>query len=181
MMHGHEKSDFAIVAVKPANKVALCCGAIRGGASRSGAGGAKGGDQGECGLAKQRTGLSARLACHRRRDAYGDCLPFGPEVGAVCGKAARTVLCGGRVMKHASLPLRRRAFIAAVGGAAVWPLAARAQQPERVRRIAMLLPATTDDLQVRTFLQALSQLGWTNGWQRAHRHSLEHNRCCGNP
>ena len=41
---------------------------------------------------KARTGLSARLACHRRRDAYGDCLPFGPEVGAVCGKAARTVL-----------------------------------------------------------------------------------------
>ena len=52
MMHGHEKSDPAIVAVKPANKVALCCGAIRGGVSRSGVGGAKGGDQGECGLAK---------------------------------------------------------------------------------------------------------------------------------
>src|SRR6266511_1905017 len=31
-----------------------------------------------------------------------------PEVGAVCGKAARTVLCGGRAMKRASLPLRRR-------------------------------------------------------------------------
>ena len=52
MMHGHEKSDPAIVAMKPANKVAPRCGAIRGGVSRSGAGGAKGGDQGECGLAK---------------------------------------------------------------------------------------------------------------------------------
>src|SRR6266536_1488493 len=36
-----------------------------------------------------------------------------PEVGAVCGKAARTVLCGGRAMKRASLPLQRREFIAA--------------------------------------------------------------------
>jgi hypothetical protein len=46
MMHGHE------VAVKPANKVAPHCGAVRGGVSRSGVGGAKGVDQGECGLAK---------------------------------------------------------------------------------------------------------------------------------
>jgi hypothetical protein len=36
MMHGHEKSDLAIVAVKPANKVAPRCGAVRGGVSRSG-------------------------------------------------------------------------------------------------------------------------------------------------
>ena len=52
MMHGHEKSDSVIVAVKPANKAAPCCGAIRGGVSRSGVGGAKDGDQGECGPAK---------------------------------------------------------------------------------------------------------------------------------
>jgi hypothetical protein len=51
MMHGHEKSDLAIVAVKPANKVAPRGGAVRGGVGRSGVGGAKGGDQGECGLA----------------------------------------------------------------------------------------------------------------------------------
>ncbi len=52
MMHGPEKSDLAIVAGKSANKVAPRCGAIRGGASRSGVDGAKGGDQGECGPAK---------------------------------------------------------------------------------------------------------------------------------
>jgi uncharacterized low-complexity protein len=52
MMHGREKSDLAIVAGKLTNKVAPRCGAIRCGASRSGVGGAKGGDQGECGLAK---------------------------------------------------------------------------------------------------------------------------------
>ena len=49
MMHGREKSDPAIVAVKPANKAKEAhCGAIRGG-GRSGVGGAKGGGQGECG------------------------------------------------------------------------------------------------------------------------------------
>ena len=53
MMHGHEKSDLAIVAVKPANTVALRCGAVRGGVRCNGVGGAKGEDQGECGLAKQ--------------------------------------------------------------------------------------------------------------------------------
>jgi hypothetical protein len=52
MMHGHEKSDLAIVAGKLANKVARRRGAVRGGVSRSGVGGAKGGDQGECGPAK---------------------------------------------------------------------------------------------------------------------------------
>src|SRR6202011_948171 len=45
---------------------------------------------------KARSGLRAGLAGHRRWPACGKHLPFGPEVGAVCGKAARTDLCGGR-------------------------------------------------------------------------------------
>jgi ABC-type uncharacterized transport system substrate-binding protein len=64
--------------------------------------------------------------------------------------------------------MRRREFITLVGGAAAaWPLAARAQQPQRMRRIGVLLPATADDIvfQARNgvFLQGLALLGWTIG------------------
>jgi putative ABC transport system substrate-binding protein len=62
----------------------------------------------------------------------------------------------------------RRDLITLIGGAAAaWPLAARAQQAERMRRIGVLLPAAADDLEwqarVGTFLQALALLGWTIG------------------
>src|SRR5262245_24788344 len=64
--------------------------------------------------------------------------------------------------------MRRREFLGALGGAAVaWPLAARAQQPERMRRIGVLLPWETGDpeaqLRVTAFVQSLQQLGWTEG------------------
>ena len=54
---------------------------------------------------KARTGLRTRLACHMRWSVYGKTGRQTPEVGAVCGKAARTVLGGGRAMKRTSLPL----------------------------------------------------------------------------
>ena len=62
----------------------------------------------------------------------------------------------------------RREFITLVGGAAVtWPLGARAQQPERMKRIGVLagLGETDPELLARkaAFLQALRQLGWTEG------------------
>jgi putative ABC transport system substrate-binding protein len=62
--------------------------------------------------------------------------------------------------------MRRRAFIAALGGAAAWPVVARAQQPERMRRIGVLLGiAANTDTQTRlaAFVQTLQQLGWTDG------------------
>jgi putative ABC transport system substrate-binding protein len=63
--------------------------------------------------------------------------------------------------------MRRRDFITLAGGAAVWPLAARAQQPGRMRRIGVLMISVADDpeTQARTaaFLQGLQQLGWTVG------------------
>jgi putative tryptophan/tyrosine transport system substrate-binding protein len=63
--------------------------------------------------------------------------------------------------------MRRREFIAALGSAAAWPVAARAQQPDRMRRIGVLLPAATDDAsfqaRVGAFLQGLAQSGWNVG------------------
>jgi len=62
----------------------------------------------------------------------------------------------------------RRAFITLLGGAAAaWPLAARAQQPERMRRIGVFMPLAADDKQAQArlaaFLQGLQELGWTDG------------------
>ena len=63
--------------------------------------------------------------------------------------------------------MRRREFITLLCSAAVWPLAARAEQPERMRRIGVILPAAANDAEFQTwvgaFLQALAQLGWTIG------------------
>jgi putative ABC transport system substrate-binding protein len=62
--------------------------------------------------------------------------------------------------------MRRREFITLIGGAAAWPLAARAQQSERVRRIAVLTGFTANaDAQSRiaVFQQELQKLGWTEG------------------
>jgi putative ABC transport system substrate-binding protein len=63
--------------------------------------------------------------------------------------------------------MRRRDFITLLVGAAAWPPAARAQQAERMRRIGVLLPGSSDDpeFQVRigAFLQGLALLGWNVG------------------
>jgi len=64
--------------------------------------------------------------------------------------------------------VRRREFITLLGGAAAWPLAARAQQGERMRRIGMLVSGGGEDDpdmrgRVGTLLETLAQLGWTDG------------------
>jgi putative tryptophan/tyrosine transport system substrate-binding protein len=63
--------------------------------------------------------------------------------------------------------MRRREFIALVGGTVTWPLAARGQQGEGVRRVGVLLAAATDDPEYQArfaaFTQALAQLGWRDG------------------
>jgi len=64
--------------------------------------------------------------------------------------------------------MKRRDFITLLGGAAAaWPLAARAQQAERMRRIGVLLNTAADDMVFQTrvgaFLQGLALLGWTIG------------------
>ena len=64
------------------------------------------------------------------------------------------------------LEIRRREFIATLGGAAAWPLAARAQQADRVRRIGVLM-SVDDNPQAKArfsaFTQALAGFGWTEG------------------
>jgi hypothetical protein len=85
-MHGHEKSDPAVVAVKPANNTG------RPGAERveRRAGAEGNAERQSTRRAQNREGVSQMP--NRARPAW----PSSPEVGAVCGKAARTDLCGGR-------------------------------------------------------------------------------------
>src|SRR5215475_12029343 len=63
--------------------------------------------------------------------------------------------------------MKRRDFITLLGGAAAWPLAAAAQQRERMRRIGLLLTGAADDpeslARVGALLQGLQELGWTDG------------------
>src|SRR6516162_7980295 len=64
--------------------------------------------------------------------------------------------------------MRRRQFIAGLGGAAAaWPLAGRAQQGDRVRRIGVLIPydetAPVAKARISAFTQALAGFGWTDG------------------
>jgi len=63
--------------------------------------------------------------------------------------------------------VKRREFITLLGGAAGWPLAARAQQGERMRRIGVLMHLAADDPEgqrrVAAFLQGLQEAGWAVG------------------
>jgi putative ABC transport system substrate-binding protein len=63
--------------------------------------------------------------------------------------------------------MKRRVFIMLLGGAAAWPLAAGAQQTERVRRIGVLMVFAKSDPEaqanVRAFRQALQMRGWIDG------------------
>src|SRR6516164_7919632 len=66
-----------------------------------------------------------------------------------------------------AIHIRRREFIVTLSSAAAWPLTARAQQPDRMRRIGVLMNLTADDpegsARVTAFAQGLQQLGWTVG------------------
>jgi putative ABC transport system substrate-binding protein len=63
--------------------------------------------------------------------------------------------------------IRRREFITLLGGAVAWPLAARAQQPERMRRIGVVMAYAESDpngqVQFKAFREHLQKLGWTEG------------------
>jgi putative ABC transport system substrate-binding protein len=63
--------------------------------------------------------------------------------------------------------IRRREFITLLGGAAAWPVAARAQQANRMRRVGVLMALAADDpeapVRVAAFAQGLQELGWSIG------------------
>ena len=63
--------------------------------------------------------------------------------------------------------MRRRKFISLLGGAAAWPLSAHAQQPDRIRRVGVLIGLAEDDLDSKVrlgaFRQGLEKLGWSEG------------------
>jgi putative tryptophan/tyrosine transport system substrate-binding protein len=63
--------------------------------------------------------------------------------------------------------LKRRSFITLLSGAATWPLTARAQQPDRMRRIGVLMNGAADDpegqARIAAFHEGLQELGWTRG------------------
>src|SRR2546423_14101737 len=86
--------------------------------------------------------------------------------------------------------MKRREFVVGLVGATAWPLAARTQQAERMRRIGVLMNLAADDpegqLRLITFVQALQKLGWDEGrnvrvdvrWgtgdaERYHRYAAE--------
>jgi putative ABC transport system substrate-binding protein len=63
--------------------------------------------------------------------------------------------------------MKRRTFIAGLGGAAAWPVVVRAQQPDSMRRVGMLIASVENDPQVQkrltVFREALGRLGWQEG------------------
>jgi putative ABC transport system substrate-binding protein len=63
--------------------------------------------------------------------------------------------------------MRRREFITLIGGTAAWPLAVRAQQPERMRRVGVLMVPRENDIEAQTrasiIRKGLGELGWSEG------------------
>jgi putative ABC transport system substrate-binding protein len=89
-------------------------------------------------------------------------------------------------MKRASLPLQRRKFILALGGAAaapslLWPLAARAQEAGRLRRVVVLSSIGESDLEAQSMVAAFDQALQESGWVDGRNVRIEHRWAAGIP
>jgi len=73
------------------------------------------------------------------------------------------VLCYPLGRKHGKLAVKRREFITFLGGAAAWPLAARAQQGDRMWRIGVIVPAAANDARIGHFSIGFRKSGWSIG------------------
>jgi putative tryptophan/tyrosine transport system substrate-binding protein len=69
--------------------------------------------------------------------------------------------------------MRRREFIAMLGGAAAWPLSAHAQQPERIRRIGVLMAHPENDPEYQSYLSAFRQELAERGWKEARNIKID--------
>src|SRR6516165_5630074 len=155
MMHGREKSDLAIVAMKPANKANEPTAEASTGANAAEPverrAGAKGNaHQQSTHYAQSQARVSQALERIRQAIAV-----IHPRWEPYAGKPP-VRFCAGGAMKIASLPLQRRQFITLLG-AEVWPLAASAQRTERIRRIGMLIGYAENDPETQARLAAFRQ------------------------
>jgi ABC-type uncharacterized transport system substrate-binding protein len=167
MMHGREKSDSAILAVKSANKVARPV-AEQTAADASAAEPVERraetkGNASQQSTHRTQSRASVSQALERIRQAFAVVTQGRSRMRESCTYgSARGAPSNGRPYRD------RRSFITLLGGAAAWPLAAEAQLPrERMRRIGVLTPLTANDPEAKTrfeaFAASLRQLGWSDG------------------
>src|SRR5262249_13225405 len=165
MMHGREKSDLAMGAMKPANKANEPTAEASTGANAAEPVERRAGAKGNAHQQSTHwTQSQARVsqALERIRQAIA---VIHPRWEPYAGKPP-VRFCAGGAMKIASLPLRRREFFTLLGGAAAaWPLAARGQQ-EPVRRVVVLVGAAETASSrgwLTAFSRRLDELGWREG------------------
>jgi len=77
--------------------------------------------------------------------------------------------------------MKRRAFITLLGGAVAWPLAARAQQPERMRRVGVLSTFAESDPEAQSLVQALDRTLQELGWVEGRNLRIDRRWAAGNP